>query len=370
MSNNKNRKLSANDLPQNIPDYKNSDCAKDKLIAKWLTEWINTEKAAGRIKSGDLLPSKNVIADFLGVSSGTVENAIRYVEDEGLIGSKQRVGTFISECSDIKKQTSKREIAISKIKKYISEHSTGNIMPTVKNMSKQTETAPTTIRLAYNYFISKNILGYSKNEKNKTVLKILQLPEEQAGKTEENNSLVEKITADLTKYLKSNIKKGDRIPSRNKLSSIFRVSIKTIHDSIKILEARGILLSRRGKYGTILIKNPEEETKLQTCNEYSIFAKSKIAAQYRWEKTEKQLKSLIKEYYEPGSKLPSMESLAKNFDVSTNTIRQALKNLSDDGWVEFSRGRYGGTFVINIPETGEQNIYEWIALAQNQKTQK
>ena len=370
MNNNKNKKLSVNDLPKNIPDYNNSALPKDKLTAKWLSDWIRREKANKTIKAGDILPSKSILANFLGVSTGTVENAVRFVEDEGLLGSRQRTGTFISDCTVIQKQTSKRETAISKVKKFISEHEIGYIMPTVRNMSKQLETNSNTIRLAYIYLISDNILGYSQDNNNKKVLKIIQLPEKQTEKSEENNSLTEKITKALTEYLKENLKKGDKIPPRSKLSTIFRVSIKTIHDSVKILEARGILLSRRGKYGTILIKNPKEETILQTQNEYSIFAKSKIAAQYRWEKIEKQIKSLIKEYYEPGNKLPSMESLAKNFDVSTNTIRQALKNLAADGWVEFSRGRYGGTFVVNIPETGEQNIYEWIALAQNPQNKK
>ena len=60
-----------------------------------------------------------------------------------------------------------------------------------------------------------------------------------------------------------------------------------------------------------------------------------------------------------------MDSLAKNFDVSTNTIRLALKKLSGEGWVEFSRGRYGGTFVVYIPDLEEQNSYEWIAVAKN-----
>jgi len=65
-----------------------------------------------------------------------------------------------------------------------------------------------------------------------------------------------------------------------------------------------------------------------------------------------------------------MSSLAKNFDVSTNTIRLALKKLAEEGWVEFSRGRYGGTFVVYIPDMEEQSSYEWIAVAKNYEDKK
>ena len=131
MNNKKNYKLTVNDLPQNIPDYKNSDLPKDKLTAKWLSEWIKD----GNKMIGYILPSKKILANYLGISSGTVENAIRYLEDDGLLGSKQRTGTFITD-TKIKKQTSKREAAVRKLEKYIIENGIGHIMPTIKKMSE------------------------------------------------------------------------------------------------------------------------------------------------------------------------------------------------------------------------------------------
>ena len=359
MNNKKNYKLTVNDLPQDIPDYKNSDLPKDILTAKWLSEWIKDGK------EGYILPSKKILASYLGISSGTVENAIRYLEDDGLLGSKQRTGTFITG-TKIKKQTSKREIIVRKLEKYIIENGIGHVMPTIKKMSEIFQISQNTMRLAYIYLISKNILCCSKD--NQKILTVNKLPD--TKNEEEKNSLTDKITEDLTEYIKKNFKKGDVIPPRSQLSEIFKVSIKTIHDGIKILERKGILLSLRGKYGTIVTKIPEDENVMPQSNEYSIFAKSRVATQYRWKKIEKKIKALIREYYEPGSKLPSMDSLAQNFDVSTNTIRNALKKLSSEGWIEFERGRYGGTFVVNIPENSEQNIYEWVAIAQNSNSHK
>ena len=35
--------------------------------------------------------------------------------------------------------------------------------------------------------------------------------------------------------------------------------------------------------------------------------------------------------------------------------------LAKEGYLAFSRGRYGGTFVVDIPETGEET-FKWLAV--------
>ncbi len=70
---------------------------------------------------------------------------------------------------------------------------------------------------------------------------------------------------------------------------------------------------------------------------------------------------MIAENYEIGSKLPSIIELSKNLDLSPNTIRKALNNLADEGYLRFVRGRYGGTFVIDIPESSAQS-FKWLAV--------
>ncbi len=57
-----------------------------------------------------------------------------------------------------------------------------------------------------------------------------------------------------------------------------------------------------------------------------------------------------------------MSDLAKRFDVSTNTIRKALNNISSQGYLTFGRGRYGGTFVIESPEYEEKEAYQWLSI--------
>ena len=58
-----------------------------------------------------------------------------------------------------------------------------------------------------------------------------------------------------------------------------------------------------------------------------------------------------------------MEALSEKFDVSSNTVRKALQNLSKQGYVNFSRGRYGGTFVSDLPEAEGSEAFKWLAIS-------
>ena len=47
----------------------------------------------------------------------------------------------------------------------------------------------------------------------------------------------------------------------------------------------------------------------------------------------------------PGRALPSERDLAVRFSVSRDTVREAIRELTDTGYLRPRRGRYGGTFV-------------------------
>jgi len=56
----------------------------------------------------------------------------------------------------------------------------------------------------------------------------------------------------------------------------------------------------------------------------------------------------------PGGALPPERALAVRFSVSRDTVREAIKELSDAGHLTARRGRYGGTFVADpLPAGGE-----------------
>ncbi len=362
----KNNKLTINDLPKVLPDFKNSELPKDRLTEKWLTDWIVGSIKNNRIKTGDILPKKNLIAQYLGISIGTVQNAIRYVEDKGFLQSKQKTGTLIAEFNGqtnvIKKQTSKRDATVYKIKQYIIDYGINSVMPPAVEVAKKINVSANTVRLAYLNLCDTGFLKYSAGKSGKKLLRVVNMPDLPKEKITTTISLVEKTTKDLSDYISSKLKKGSKLKTRQELAKILNVSVKTVHDAVNNLESNGILLSRRGRYGTVVVKLPNEVDLFQPLKERSIFAKAADAAFYRWEKIENQIFTMIKSEYEIGMKLPSMEFLAEKFDVSTNTIRKALKTLSEKGIVDFERGRYGGTFVIDIPEKQENKAYEWLAV--------
>ncbi len=363
------KRIELNELPKEIPNFKNSFESKDSIIRKWLTDWIVNGFKKGKIKENTLLPKKADLAYYLGVSVGTVQNAIRYVEDSGYLESKQRIGTVIRNADSsnpiIRKSISKREKVIAQIKKYIidNEMKLNEPLPSARQISAIIGHSTNTVRLALEYLCSIGILetrAFRSNESNWVLKSLPQLSQDDAEN--ENSTLVKQVEKDLKDYICQTYKVGDRLPAHFELSEILKVSIKTVHDAMKVLIDEGILLARRGRYGTTIIKMPNDNV-LQPENEISIFAKAEEAQYYSYQKIENSIKSYIRETFEVGEKMPSMEALSQKFDVSSNTIRKALQNLSKQGYVQFSRGRYGGTFVTDIPETEGSQAFRWLAVS-------
>ena len=232
-----------------------------------------------------------------------------------------------------------------------------------------------TIRLALDFLASQGIIeakAFRSNDSNWTLKKLPEFTENETALINTENeeitadTLVYKVEKELKDYIRENYKVGDRLPAHQELSEILKVSIKTVHDAMKTLIDEGYLLARRGRYGTTIIKIPDNNQTsplLQPMNETSIFASAAEAAFYSYQKIENEIKKFIVSNYDIGDKLPSMEDLSKQFDVSSNTIRKALQNLSKQGIVNFSRGRYGGTFVVDLPENDTEETFRWLAVS-------
>lgn len=377
------KRIEISQLPKEIPDFKNSFESKDSIIKKWLTDWIASGIKKGGIQANTLLPKKQDIAYYLGVSVGTVQNAIRSVEDAGFLESKQRIGTIIRDSNStnpiIKKAFSKREKVITEIKKYLVDNNinVNDSLPSARSLAAEIGNSTNTIRLALDYLYSQGIIepkAFRSNESNWILKKVPDFTDEELeimksqGEVISADTLVDKVEDELKDYIRNNFKIGDRLPAHQELSDILKVSIKTVHDAMKTLIDEGYLLARRGRYGTTVIKVPDinsTENVLQPLNETSIFASATEAAFYSYQKIENTIKSFISDNYEIGDKLPSMEELSKRFDVSSNTIRKALQNLAKQGIVNFSRGRYGGTFVTDMPETDGEAAFRWLAVSPN-----
>lgn len=362
--------LKVKDISIPNPVLKNIYESKAIVISNWLAEWIETDYKIGKIQETNLLPKKAELAYHLGVSIGTMQNALRYLEDKGYVESKQCIGTMVrnwkNPVSNVRKLTSKRDICIDLIKRYIVEKRIriGQRVPSSRVLANLIGSSANTTRLALENLCQQGILEHQYQSTNE-VCWTLKSNNFQAPKLNidvlDNVTLVEKVQKDLEKYISKKFKVGDRMPAHEELSKEMKVSIKTIHDALKVLIKKGILLARRGRYGTTVIRIPDDNNSTTIKKESSIFASAQETAFYNYEKTENHIKSMIAENYQVGAKLPSILQLSKELDLSPNTVRKALNNLAEDGYLRFARGRYGGTFVIDIPETSAQS-FKWLAV--------
>ncbi|MEI8378245.1 MAG: GntR family transcriptional regulator [bacterium] len=365
-------RLDVSAMPKKLPNLKDKTKTKDSIIASWLKSWITEGLKSKKIKTGNLFPKKEDISSYTGVSVGTVQNAIRFIEDEGYVESKQRIGTMIKDCSSektqLRKQCSKREKLIYSLKKHLLSqgYEVNETLPSSRELAKKLKSTLNTTRLALEYLSSTGVIESQNNRGNKSnwvlnsIPTITEAENVQFDTCEENKTLVSQVEADLKQYIEKNHKINDRLPAHCELSDILKVSIKTVHDSMKTLIEEGILCARRGRYGTIVVRMPNQEVKKGP--EYEIFAHAKEASFYNYERVEKHLKLLIRKQYKLGQKLPAMGALAQELDVSSNTIRKALQNLAKQNVIEFARGRYGGTFITKMPEEKEIATFKWLSV--------
>ena len=355
------------DIDIELPDLKNISEAKSVVIGKWLMEYIEHALGKHEIEVNNIMPSKAEFAYKLGVSIGTMQNAFRYIEDLGYVESKQCIGTLVRDykkpVTTMRKLTSKRDLASETIKRYIqtSCYKTGMTLPSARTIATLIGYSTNTTRLALDYLTAQGILDHKFKNANEYgwVIKTLDF-DFSSEISAKSKTLVDMVVKDLENYISNNLKAGDKIPPHSKLAQRLKASIKTVHDALKILSDKGILLPRRGKYGTTVIKLPNDNS-VRVKPEMSIFAPAKDTAFYHYEKTQNKIKRMIAEEYDIGEKLPSIIEMSKILDLSPNTIRKAFHNLAKEGYLVFSRGRYGGTFIIDIPEI-EQQTFKWLAV--------
>lgn len=360
-------KININAFKSSLPDLKNSEEAKSIVIGTWLAERIKNGIKTGEFKISGVLPSKSEFAYLLGVSIGTMQHALRYLEDLGFVESKQCIGTMIKDYtkpSSLRKLTSKRDLAIAEIKRYILNggFKSGSYLPSSRTIATIIGYSNNTTRLAIDALVAEKILKrrFKNSRDNGWVILSMDIDCPAVVNTQNSKTLVEKTAKDLEEIIAKELKIGDKMPPHHDLAERLKVSLKTVHDALQLLVNNGYILPRRGTYGTTVIKLPGQSG-LSNRPEDRIFAPAKDAAMYHYEKTQDYIKKLIAQNYEIGDKLPSIVSFAKELGLSPNTIRTAFQNLAKDGYLVFSRGRYGGTFVIDIPEV-ETQAFKWLSV--------
>lgn len=368
----KKQRLQVSDFPFLTSDFFVEGVQKDEQIKNWLKEYILEGLRTEKIAPNTLLPLKSKLAYYFGVGEGTVQSAVRKLEDEGIVASKQRVGTIIlsfkeSAPENMQKLTSKRDKVVEQIKIYINKNDyvVGDILPNMRELEHILNAKRNTIRASLDLLAFQGYIKVLETEKEENKLwEIIKNVSVSESELKENmdvqaETLAQKIAISIEKYIMENCKIGSRLEPINVWAKKCNVSEKTVYDAIQILFDKGIVQSRRGKYGTIVVKMPEDI--FQPSKERSIFLPAAEAAIYSYKRIENLLKNKIISEYSVGERLPSMKELSQAFDVSTNTIRRAIMDLANEGYLAVSRGKFGGIYVLDIPEEGAQ-AFRWLAV--------
>lgn len=373
------KKILISQIDVKKPDYKTSILSKEKTVLKWLIDYIDSSLKKGSISYGMLLPPKAELASYLGVSIGTVQNAIRQAEDMGYFESKQSVGTAVknpdSSSAKFEKMLSKKDVAVAELKKYIIDNKikTGSQLPNVAVLSSIINSHQNTLRLALECLVREGILLRVELKGNKVCWIYQNKIEQKTQNPKHDNTvttLIDKTVERIKKYIEDNCVLGERIPSNEDFSKMLNVSIRTVNEATRILNEQSIILSRRGRYGTIYLNDPQKIKRQKEREEKSLFMSRgqkeslKTTYLYSWEKTLDALKKYIIQNHESGDKIPSMKKLADVLSVSTNTVKKAVTMLCDEGYLITQRGKYGGIFVLEVPQK-EAEAFTWLALNPN-----
>ncbi|MBQ7125776.1 GntR family transcriptional regulator [bacterium] len=334
------RRIELSEMAPHVHSFHPKENKADK-ISKWLISWIAISLGNKTIQPLDLLPTKAEFAFHLGVSLGTMQNVFRFVEDAGYIESKQRIGSYIKlrGNTSIQKLTSKKDFASDSIKKYLKQNNfkPGDRLISGRQLAKELGLSTTTVRAAIAELILQGIL--EKDKKN-FILTGRSFSIDNIKKW----TLAEKLAESISKHVLAELSPGDKIPPSTVLAKRFKVSTKTIHSAIKQLTKEGVLLSRRGRYGTYVVNKKTDSVNL-----------------YNYEIIEQKIKKYIHDNCANGDKLPSIKELAIRYNTSAKTVKKALDSLYDSGYITFMRGRYGGTFVLEIPQSAKDS-YTWLAI--------
>lgn len=362
--------LTLDDIKIPAPDFALCKIPKGQAVSNWLIDWVKHSLEHGIADIGDFIPSKYELANFLGVSSATIQNSIRYAKNLGYFTSKQSAGTsiadFYSNNFNVQENESlyKGSVAEYKIKKIIIDYNIaiGDTIPSIPEFARICDISQNTIRLALTNLAINGYLEKKRAKGNKyiwiykKVFKLSQKELSQEIKDEDftlKYQLIEKIQA----YLEKTYKNGEKILPNKALSAMFEVSIKTINDAMKSLASRKIILPRRGKYGTIYLGSNKNNKK-----DFVSYERKKFSQDYKysWQKALEHLKRHITQNYEQGDKIAPIRKLAQILNVSPNTIRRALKDMIKTGSLISKSGKSGGFFIVEMPEV--KDSYQWLAL--------
>ena len=238
--------LTSDDIKIAKPDFTNSKLSKGQVVVNWLIDWVKHALETGTADFGDFIPTKEELANFLNVSTSTIQNSIRQARNLGYFCSKQSIGTYIADfySGEIKEDNEiiNTTVACCKIKKIIIDEGIKLNSPilSIAELSKRTDISQNTIRFNLMELEQKGYLQRKKirgNRYNWIYVKELELTKEEImnGLKDENFTLTHQLLKKIQSYIEKTYKPGEKILPNAAFSRMFDVSVKTINDAMKVI---------------------------------------------------------------------------------------------------------------------------------------
>jgi DNA-binding GntR family transcriptional regulator len=255
-------KLTTRQLPEPKPFNKTTTLAHQLTIQ--LRKWIQSGLEDGTLLPGHGLPLRAELVEHFGVSVGTIQTALRSLEDEGWFESKQRLGTFISrpDASPLfRKQISKRDRTVVELKRYINinyriPHLSREKLPAVRHLASILKVCPSLVQEAVHVLVREGILSPDNEGRRYHRHTIVRVPDIDDGKWRlspvKNETLTDQIETDI-RTLITNHTPGSLLPTHQELAYELRTSIKTVHDAMTRIRNSGLVSAVRGYYGGTVV---------------------------------------------------------------------------------------------------------------------
>src|SRR5215469_10822204 len=84
------------------------DPASDRAVYKQIADHLRESVARGRLHEGDQVPSEAQLMDHYGVARMTIRNALRVLQDEGLLTAEHGRGSYVRSRPPVRRLASDR----------------------------------------------------------------------------------------------------------------------------------------------------------------------------------------------------------------------------------------------------------------------
>jgi GntR family transcriptional regulator len=84
------------------------DPTSDRPVYKQIADHLRTAIERGRLREGDQLPSEAQLMDYYGVARMTIRNAMRLLQDEGLVTAEHGKGSYVRRRPPVRRLASDR----------------------------------------------------------------------------------------------------------------------------------------------------------------------------------------------------------------------------------------------------------------------